>query len=394
MEVYFKWQNAFINLFIIVFITDLILFGGGRVVEFYGITLRMVLFSSALVLSLICLFRSKTISRNVAIFLFVFVVLLSCSSFISVLDSSFNLNSVIALSFAFIALFFTYYYDRFFKILIKLIPFSSLLMASLYLLFLLLVVNGKYSIFEIYKIIPKSELFLRGEDAFVYKGFIYIIVGALYFFIVKNQSVYVRYIGFFVCLVAIIATLTRGFVLSLVFVIFLFYFFKLKSATLKYMIFIIFLSMIISFSVLHPELLLREGSDSTRINDLFAFILFLNDGGIDVLLGKGISAYLGDRPSVENSYMDTWIRFGLLGVLLLFICFIKITLDYRYIIKMNLRSNITNNSYYDWLYYSVLLIFIQSNFNPYINNYIGGTFFVFTFVYFDSIKNRLKLHHG
>ncbi|MFQ2585839.1 hypothetical protein ACK30U_01775 [Aeromonas caviae] len=219
-------------------------------------------------------------------------------------------------------------------------------------------------------------------------------VGALYFVIVKNQSIYVRYIGFFVCLVATIATLTRGFVLSLVFVVFLFYLFKLKSIALKYTIFIIFLSMIISFSILHPELFLREGSDSTRINDIFAFISFLNDGGIDVLLGKGVSAYLGDRQSVENAYMDTWIRFGFLGVLLLLISFIKLTLDYRYIIKINLKSNIINNSYYDWLYYSVLLIFIQSNFNPYINNYIGGTFFVFTLVHFDSIRNRLKLHHG
>lgn len=394
MEVLFKWRNVYINFFITIYVIDLFLFGGGRVVEFYGITLRMVLFSFALILSLICLIESKSISSNVAVFLLTFIVVLSYSSFVSVLDSNFNLNSVIAFSFVFIALFFTYYHDRFLKILIKLISFSSFFMASIYLLFLFLVVNGKFSIFDVYKFIPKSELFFRGEDGFVYKGFIYVMVGALYFVIVKNQSIHVRYIGFFVCLVATIATLTRGFVLSLVFVVFLFYLFKLKSIALKYTIFIIFLSMIISFSILHPELFLREGSDSTRINDIFAFISFLNGGGIDVLLGKGVSAYLGDRQSVENAYMDTWIRFGFLGVLLLLISFIKLTLDYRYIIKINLKSNVTNNSYYDWLYYSVLLIFIQSNFNPYINNYIGGTFFVFTLVHFDSIRNRLKLHHG
>ncbi len=382
------WKpNSFVfSIFMMVFVLDLYLFGGGRVVEVFTITLRMILFSIALLFSAIFFMKNKLISHASLWCLLAFIVVILYSSFISSMYGNFSVGSTSGYLFVLVVVFFYCFRDRAFYFVVNTIAFSSVLMSLIYLLFLILVFLGKIPFLDIYNYIPESELFLRGNEGFVYKGFLYILIGALYFVIVDRYKPVWRLLFFLLCLIAITATLTRGFMLSLLIVIFIYYFVELKSAITKVFIITVFFSLPILIFMFLPEIIFREGSDSTRINDINEFLIFIDSGGVNLLLGNGISSYLGDRPAVENAYMDMWFRFGLLGLLLLLLCFVKISLDYFYLKKVRF-----NNKCFDWLYYSVVLIFIQSNFNPYINNYIGGSFFMFVLVFFDSARLKLSL---
>lgn len=368
-----------------IFVFDMYLFGGGRVVEIFSITLRMILFSVALLLAAVVFFKNKLISHTALWCLLAFIVVILYSSLISSIYGNFSVGSTSGYLFVLVVVFFYCFRDRAYYFIENTISFSSVLMSVSYLLFLTLAFLGKISFLDIYNYIPESELFLRGQEGFVYKGFLYILIGALYFVIVDRYKPIWRFLFFLICVVAITATLTRGFMLSLLIVISIYYIFESKSLILRFFVIAVFVSLPVLIFTFLPELIFREGSDSTRINDIHEFLRFIDSGGINLLLGNGISSYLGDRPAVENAYMDMWFRFGLLGLLLLLLCFVKISLDYSYLKKV-----MGNNKRFDWLYYSVVLIFIQSNFNPYVNNYIGGSFLMFVLVYFDSTRVKLS----
>lgn len=381
------WKpNSFIfSIFMMIFVFDMYLFGGGRVVEMFSITLRMILFSVALLLAAVVFFKNKLISHTALSCLLAFIVVILYSSFISSMYGNFSVGSTSGYLFVLVVVFFYCFRYRAYYFIENTISFSSVLMSVSYLLFLTLAFLGKISFLDIYHYIPESELFLRGQEGFVYKGFLYILIGALYFVIVDRYKPIWRFLFFLICVVAIIATLTRGFMLSLLIVISIYYIFESKSLILKFVIAAIFVSLPVLIFTFLPEFVFREGSDSTRVNDIHEFLRFIDSGGINLLFGNGISFYLGDRPAVENAYMDMWFRFGLLGLLLLLLCFLKISFDYFYLKKIRL-----DNKCFDWLYYSVVLIFIQSNFNPYVNNYIGGSFLMFVLVYFDSARVKLS----
>ncbi len=381
------WKsNGFVlSIFMMIFVFDLYLLGGGRVIEIFTVTLRMILFPIAMLLAALVIIKSKKISFTTLFCLLAFIVVIIYSSFISSIYGNYSVGSISGYLFVLSVVFFFCFRDRAYYFFQNTIALSSVFMSTLYLLFLFLVFFGKINFLSIYDYIPESELFLRGLDGFVYKGFVYILIGALYFIIVDRYKPVLRFICFSLCLVAIAATLTRGFMLSLIIVILIYYIVELKSIVTKFFIvgsFLTFVFLILSF---FPEIIFRDGSDSTRMNDINEFSKFIDSGGVSLLLGSGISSYLGDRPAVENAYMDIWFRFGLIGLILLFLSFIKISLDYYCIRKIS-----GNDKFIDWLYYSVVLIFVQSNFNPYVNNYIGGSFLMFVIVYFDSKRGDMS----
>ncbi|EJG1990348.1 TPA: O-antigen polymerase [Vibrio parahaemolyticus] len=378
-------KNIIFSIFTLIFVLDMYLFGGGRVVEVFGITLRMFLFSFALILAVIFTISRMKISLTVVWVILLFLLVLCYSSFLSAVSNGLSFSSISAYLFVLVILFFYAFSDRVFYFLERTIAFCCLFMSVSYLGFLYLAFSGNVSFLDIYKFLPESELFLRGQDGFVYKGFLYLLIGSLYFIIVDRYKPIWRAIFFILCFSAILATLTRGFVISLLIVVLIYYVVNSKSLALKLTVVSITLFFPIFIFSFYPDLIFRSGSDSTRINDIYVFLNFIDNGRLNLIFGDGISAYLGDRAGVENAYMDTWLRFGLFGVFLLILCFIKITIDYYY-----LRTNMGVDKRYDWLYYSVVLIFIQSNFNPYVNNYIGGSFLMFVLVFFDKRRTHFR----
>ncbi|MGU5780184.1 hypothetical protein ACV1D2_13385 [Aeromonas caviae] len=378
-------KSVLISFFVLIFVLDLYLFGGGRVIEVYGLTLRMILFAIALLLSFFVLLKTEKISRTLVFCFSIFLVIILYSSYITSIDGDIEFSSISAYLFVLNIFFFYTFKDKVFNTVERIVPFAALLMSVLYLSFLALVFFEKLSFLDVYTFIPESELFLRGQEGLVYKGFLYLLIGALYFVIVDRFGMFNRIVFFTICFLAIAATLTRGFMISLLLVVFLYYYFNLRNNLIKFSLVFFLVSVLIFTLTMVPHFFLREGSDSTRLNDIFEFLNFINTGGYQVIFGKGISGYLGSRPSIENAYMDVWFRFGFIGLVVLILILVKIALDYQFLKKKH-----DNVKAIQWLYYSVVLIFIQSNFNPYVNNYIGGTFVIFVLIFFDAERQSLN----
>ena len=362
---------------------DLFLFGGGRVVEFGGVTFRMLIFAFCLLLSLTLILIAGKMSKVMLTYSGAAMLLLIISSYISLLKGEFTFASLSPYLFFLLAITFSIYPIYLEKIFRRLLPPCSVFMSIVYILFIVMLLLGRVSILDVYKFIPESEVFLRGAEGLVYKGFVFIMIGALYFIICKNKS-FINLAFTFICITAIIFTLTRGFVLSLLVAILLYYFNNKRThVSIKFVMLCIGIAIPIYLLAVQPAFLFRAGSDSTRINDMLIFLDYLDQNPQNFIFGSGISGFLGERPSVENVYMDVILHFGLLGLAMLLAIYVKIHLDYKYIAK-NIAPSYRKRI--DWLYYSIFLLYLQSTFNPYINNYIGGVFVVMVLFYFNATR--------
>ena len=362
---------------------DLFLFGGGRVVDFGGVTLRMLLFACCVSFSLLLIITYRKISKTMVAFVLLAMFLLISASYISVLRGELNLASLSPYLFVLLAIVFSLYPIKFEALFRKYLPYCSIFMAFIYLAFIAALFTGKASILDVYRFIPKSEVFLRGGEGLVYKGFIFIMLGALYFIICRGNSILKTFFAL-VCITAILFTLTRGFVISLLLTVLIYMFFN--KGTGKFIRFSMLIACVATPVILlltRPAFLFREGSDDTRINDILTFLDYVNDNPQDIAFGSGISGFLGERPGIENVYMDVVLHFGLLGLVMLLAIYVKIHLDYKYIAK-NIAPSYRKRI--DWLYYSIFLLYLQSTFNPYINNYIGGVFVVMVLFYFNATR--------
>jgi len=382
--------NLIVSSVLLLFVLDLYLLGGGRVIDFGGITLRMILFTIISLMAIFMMLLTKEINSLALNSIICALGVLLVGMFFSVINNNSKEGSVniTAYSFVILPFAFSYFKNRLFIFLDNSIRFSAMLLSSSYLMFIYFVYMGKVSILNVFDYLPESEIFLRGEGALIYKGFVFILIGALHLVIVKRGSAIFRYIGVLVCLLAAIATLTRGFVISFAVVILIYSFFNAKTLTCKYFIISLVLLLPIIAYVFFPLYFSRADSDNVRLGDLSEFINYLNEDIVRMFLGGGVSVFLGERPSIENSYMDIILRFGLVGASFLLLVFFIIWARYLQIMRLNIQS--VDKSKVNWLFYSVLLLYIQSNFNPYITNYIGGTFVLFVLVYFDAfLKDNL-----
>lgn len=384
-------SNVLVNIIILPLLTllvvDLVLFGGGRVVEFFNITLRMVIFACCIIAIMSFYSYKKSIDTTALCFILIMMFVLIYASLISASEGELETKSVVSYFFFLLAGLFSVYPFQLVDIFRKFLPFCSVFMACSYLLFVFLLLAGKVSITDIYIVLPDSEVFLRGMDGLVYKGFVFIMVGFLYFFIVKSSS-WFYYFLCFLCFFSIVATLTRGFVLSLLVTTIVYCLFNKRRSFVKYFSLSTVLIIVpLSILIFTPDFVFREGSDSTRFNDIIAFSQLLNDDYKNFLFGWGISKSLSNRASVENVYMDVLIHFGFVGLFLLFTLYVKIHLCYTFV---KARVDSKEKDVIDWLYYSTFLFYLQSTFNPYINNYIGGVFVIMVFFYFSALSRKVR----
>jgi len=384
--------NLIVSVVLFLFVLDLYIFGGERVIDFAGVTLRMILFVAILAFAI-----AVTILKRKIHSLTLYVILLSTLilvigiliSTVTISGSPDNAVSVSAYFFVFLCLAFSCFPDRIFWFIDNGIRPSAVFLSMSYLIFLYAIYVGYISILDIYRYIPESEVFLRGESALVYKGFIFVLIGILHFLIVDSKYTLLKYIFLFFCITAVLATLTRGFIVSLIFVTFIYFFFNVKSVLVKVLISIAVILLPFVLYMFFSQELSRAGSDEVRLNDINMFVDYISSDVVRLFFGGGVSAFLGERAAIENAYMDTILRFGLFGLFFVFFVFFLIWKKFNKI--MLLTNPNVDKEKCKWLFYSVLLIYIQSNFNPYINNYIGGTFVVFVLLYFDFLLRERKL---
>lgn len=122
----------------------------------------------------------------------------------------------------------------------------------------------------------------------------------------------------------------------------------------------------------------KEESNSIRLDD-FSFILH-NLSIFNLFFGNGFGNLINSRSSVENSFLDIFFNQGLFGLVLYLYLFIRIYYIYNIISKYN--------KIFEPFFYGTIFIFLESFTNPFINNPIGMSFVMVTFVIFE--KNKIK----
>ncbi|MCX6231082.1 MAG: O-antigen ligase family protein [Bacteroidetes bacterium] len=400
------YTDKFINLLFIIFLFEITLGGSGRLIGVGFFSIRIFLFSLILLLTIKYFFndfiknqKNKILQRLLLIF--------TIGLAIGVLVALFNKNNFLyiyidikPLLYFFSLIFITYYLQNENNIIEinRIIKFSSLLMAVLYLFcFLLINIETKWFDYDKFYdfLYPIGEFFFRGSVGFFYKGFFYLCIGFIfYFFDYDKKSKWIAFIIF----IAIFLTFTRGFLIGLI-LSFLFYYIIIDYKSYKKILRIILIGSLITISLFlllkfsfnyleensvrnkKKELNRTEISDQQRIEQIKEV---LNDMSVSTIIqghgfGKGVKIRF---MHMEISFLEIIHKQGLIGVFIwLYMLFIATKL-YLKLLKRKIHQKATP------YFFSVLFTFFVSLTNPFMNNPLGLTIIIISIVYMNVLINN------
>jgi hypothetical protein len=412
-------QEITYYLFIVLF-AELVLGGGGRLTAFGPISLRMGLFSMALLLTAVHIFVGEKIpiwyQKLLVIFIVVMIISLSIGIW-SGAEKKFWWEDVKPLLYFFILPFFSVAVKTQAQVetVVKLIKVSAIAQATIFFCLLLLIHTGVMPFLDFYKpAIETGEFFFRGEITFFFKGFVYLCIGFIFiqFTQKRNRAFWLIFI-----LLAIILSFTRGFLLALALTYASYFFMKgawwkvitLSTAALAILVIgsdlIGFASekidslkrgefentavaqnatstsanIAVKVKVPSPNSTLlgdREFSDAGRIDQ----IREVYDGvtPLSLLIGHGFGIGIPSRQvHMEISYLEIFHKQGILGLLFWGIIVLTLFVKYRAAISSPLS---------DAFFLSAIFVFFQSLTNQFINNPIGLSMILLTIVVLDLLK--------
>ncbi|ELR71222.1 hypothetical protein C900_03026 [Fulvivirga imtechensis AK7] len=392
-----------------IIVLELILGGGGRFTALGPISLRMILFASALAYTCYSIWMEKKFVlpylRLVLIFLLVILLAMSIG-FFSTADPRLIFEDIKPLSFFLILPFFGLTItDK--SILLKisrLVIYGALGMSIIYILLLVLINTGVIPFKAFYNLTaPTEEFFYRGELAFFYKGFLFLCIGLIAIYFTKP-----KYAGIMasVIILAIILTFTRGFIFALLLAAFCYFIVQPDAVYIKIskLAIILLLALVIGLKgndlyaevsksihkseiktnftkEFQPEKLLgnRDFSNNERKKQ---FRQVLERTTLTSLFfGHGFGIGVPVRPiHMEISYLEIFHKQGLIGLLFWAFIFYLLTKKYFYSRK---RTSLAHA-----FYFGSLFIFFQSLTNQYFNNPIGMSFILISLVGLDIIRKN------
>lgn len=200
-------------LFLLSFV-ELLVGGGGRIFDFGGFTLRMVLFVATQSVVWISVLRGTYKPASDVLWLFgSFVGVTAFSAGIGYLNQA-PLSAIITdikpLLFWANLLFYAQVVNSWARVQIikRYIRWSTALMAASYLLFLLIwrlrLIDG-WAFYQWVR--PTEEFFYRGSLGFFFKGFIFLPIGIFFW---QQRSTYSKFFWIFIIYLALLLTFTRG----------------------------------------------------------------------------------------------------------------------------------------------------------------------------------------
>lgn len=359
---------------------ELFLGGGGRLLEVGPVTVRMILFAACLVCTALVIISGRVRGNG---FLLAALLLLgfAVSHFPALM---FGLAKGVPLGDIFLDISPLLYWLMvpFFAIVLRsermiertaaLIKFASLALAIFYILSVLGLAFNLIDFPSFYQRLDATgEFFFRGESLFFYKGFIYLGIGVVFYLALGGRF-------WRLCMVllvsALILTLTRGLILSAgVATIFLLWRMGRRQALAVALLCIAFAAFAVWFylpTLSHTDLLEQRAiSNSIRFGDL-AFMLS-NFDLKTVLLGEGFGAFINGRLSIENSYLTIWWKIGALAVM-----FWMLPLGLAWYYFSRIERNSSRYRLAMAFFFGVILVYVQTGTNPYLNNPIGLSFVI------------------
>ncbi|MEQ8304003.1 MAG: hypothetical protein RIB47_11470 [Cyclobacteriaceae bacterium] len=311
----------------------------------------------------------KRIDKNLVIIVSLATLQFVLSSIIGLVNEapvSNVLNDVKPLLFIFSGIVFYSLIDssKTIKLVTKLLKVSSLILAITYLAVFAGINLGIIPFLPFYNMVqPTEEFFFRGEFAFFYKGFMYLCVGAIFYFWQFKES---SKLTIFLICAAIVLTFTRGFIVSSasVFVVY-FIFIKPKYVRSIVGLGILVLGLFFGWSYVSNSSNIDRGvSDSDRIVQIKEVAERFTIPS--AVFGHGFGIGVPFRPEhMEISYLEIFHKQGLLGLLFWLIIFVYGT----YLFKVTKHKGHSDSAMP--FYLSMLFVYIQSFTNPFINNPIG-----------------------
>lgn len=385
-----------LKIFYLLIIIELFLGGGGRLIEFGFMTLRMAFLGIVLLLMLVPEFWRKSPKDINSVFMltlifllfnlsYLFFGLLGGSQFELALQDLRPILYFLAIPFFARILGKIYYVEITFQVL----QLSSLALALFYIFTLVGLYFGLWTFSELYEKFSTTEEFMfRGSSGlFVYKGFLYLCIGLIFWIANKGRSNLFKSISIGIIFLAIFLTLTRGFLISTILSVVVFLILMRKYKIIYIFFGIAFTSILIMFGYIEIDglgYLIRSDtdvSDVTRYQDLIYMIE--NTNLLSFFIGHGFGSVISaDRLNIENAYLWIWWKMGIPGI---FFWFIPLMLCIRYIRKIAFNSQY----YYQAVAYfcGVLLVYIQSGANPYLTNPIGMSFVIIAIFSLKTISN-------
>lgn len=371
-------SSLFVKALFVIILLELFLLGSGQFISISGISLRMLFYTSAIMLSTILILQGIKTQRLVFLFLLIYISMLSFSSLLGTLNGasiSSILENIKPLIFAFMIIPFSLFIINLKRVYLvgKLIKISGLFM-SVSLISLLIFLYFGYIDFNAMYIILSSDandFMINNADIprIFYKGFLYVCI-AFIFYTYSNNKYKVLILS--LLFISIVLTFTRGFLLALIlsFVFISIIEFKQKKS------FYILLTIFIGLAILLPFYVNiigeRDVSDSIRIlqiKEVFDSITISS-----FFIGHGYGIGVPTRPNgMEITFLEIFHKQGILG-LFLWIGF----LFYMIFNYLNIR-NLAYKKIFKPFLVSIFFVYFQSLTNPYLNNPIGMSMVLLAF---------------
>lgn len=366
----------------------MVLLGSGQLIRIGQITIRMILFSICLIISSLFIIKYRPIFTKIDINLICAYTLYIIYGFSIGLINGANFSNLLEdvkpFSFFFIFPFLLIFSNNYraIRFINESLCYLPLLMAIVYIGYLVIIkMLGIITFGETYDMTEnQSDFMFRGKTGeFFYKGFIYLTIG-LIFWISKKKLIPILIIS-----IAILYTLTRGFYIISFIGIFIYYYSKSSQHKKIAIIFTALLSLFVIF-IIYKNLQLedRDSGDQIRI---ITFQQVANSITlISSFVGHGFGIGVDIRPiHMENSYLEIFHKTGIIGLIFWFYVLYTII---QYYTKVPHKST-------PLIYFTgVLMIYIQSLFNPYISNPIGIGYLLISYCvirFYSNVRNNSNL---
>jgi hypothetical protein len=378
-------------LFLIIF-AELSIGGGGRLLAAGPITLRMLLFGIAMLAAAYYYVRHRVLSddtRQVLIFFTITIGIGIMMGAVNQAEQKFWWEDVKPLLYFLILPFFEWAVSDAKTIQqgISIVKISALIQSVAFVIVLILIHSGTIPFLDFYYfVLPTQEFFFRGEITFFYKGFLFICIA---FIVIYLNGMPYRKMFLAVLLVVVCLTLTRGFLLAICLTLLVFHF--RNSNRMRAIMFgaiavaiLLFSQPLISYvSTLVYKITAKQGgkpneklfgdrsySDAGRIiqiREVFATVT-----PTSFFAGHGFGIGVPSRPvHMEISYLEIFHKQGVVG--LAFWGFLFWRLRQRYLAA-------SSGILADVLFFSAIFVYFQSMTNQYMNNPIGLSVILFSFV--------------
>ena len=339
----------------------------------------MFIFSSFNAFALLLFTAGVSYQKKIGWFVLGYTVHLSFYTSLGIINGAnigFVLTDLKPLIFAYMVIPFSLLIIDMEKILLvrKLILFSGILMSLLFLALLISLLLGilDFNIMYIILSSPANDFMINYGDIprIFYKGMLYIGIASLFLYYGKYNF---RRILFFILVVSLVLTFTRGFIVALFLTITFMMFLEINKQNNVLKLILLFVFLVVATPLYLNFIGDKSISDADRYLQIAQVLDAVNSVSFFIGHGFGIGVPIR-QVHMEIAFLEIFHKQGIIG-LSLWLGFIS------YLTFVYLKFKTFKDLARPFIA-SVFFVFFQSLTNPFINNPIGMSMVLITFVVF------------